>query len=535
VPITRPDGLLRVATPLLALALVLASSIAPAAASTATAATGTPPGSWTVYHRDALGDGVAPSDVASVHLSSPAWRSPVLDGQLYGEPLVLGGRVYVATENDTVYALSAATGAVEWSTHVGTPVPAGRLPCGDISPLVGITGTPVIDPNRNEIFVVADMLEAGSPAHVLVGLETATGKTELNQNVDPAGAQPAALLQRTGLALDSGHVVFGMGGNFGDCASYRGRVVSVPESGGTPAVFTVDDAAGESQGAVWMGGAAPVVDAEGNVWVTTGNGSVHSSGQPFDDSDAVLELSSGLSLLQYFAPSDWPSNNARDLDMSDAPALLGDGQVVVAGKAAIAYLLDGTTLGGIGGQQATAPGICGSDVDGGVAVSGTTVILPCASGPVAVAVSSGPAGLHVLWRASAGGGPPILAAGAVWTIEQDGILFALSPTSGAVEAHATIGLPANHFSTPSVGAGLLLAPTATRVVAFATTSSTSSSTTTSTSGTSSTAGPPSTTRAAVPHASSGSTAASVGAVAAVVLVFVALALWLVVRRRGRHR
>ena len=41
---------------------------------------------------------------------------PGLDGELYGEPLVSGGRVFVATENDTVYALSATNGAVAWST-----------------------------------------------------------------------------------------------------------------------------------------------------------------------------------------------------------------------------------------------------------------------------------------------------------------------------------------------------------------------------------------------------------------------------------
>ena len=71
-------------------------------------------------------------------------------GKIYGEPLVSSGRVYVATENDTVYALSSATGAVVWSTHVGAPVPSESLPCGDISPTVGITGTPVIDQSRGE-------------------------------------------------------------------------------------------------------------------------------------------------------------------------------------------------------------------------------------------------------------------------------------------------------------------------------------------------------------------------------------------------
>ena len=68
-------------------------------------------GSWTVYHGDPAGDGVAPP-VAAVDTATRAWTSPSLDGHIYGEPLVYAGRVYVATENDTVYALSAATGAV---------------------------------------------------------------------------------------------------------------------------------------------------------------------------------------------------------------------------------------------------------------------------------------------------------------------------------------------------------------------------------------------------------------------------------------
>src|ERR1700689_621644 len=110
----------------------------------------------------------------------------------------------------------------------------------------------------------------------------------MSQDVDPPGAETAALLQRTGLTLDAGQVVFGFGGNFGDCASYRGRLGAVSETGGQPRYFTVDAAAGESQGAIWMGGAAPVVDARGDLWVSTGNGSVYSYAPAYDDSDSVL-------------------------------------------------------------------------------------------------------------------------------------------------------------------------------------------------------------------------------------------------------
>jgi outer membrane protein assembly factor BamB len=441
-------------------AAVAASAPSTTATTSASASSG-----WTVYHGNAAGDGTAPS-VSAVDTASPAWTSPSLQGDLYGEPLVSGGRVFVATEDDTVDALSAATGTIEWSVHVGTPVPSADLPCGDISPTVGITGTPVIDAERAEIFVVADELIGGKSSHVVIGLSTATGQVELSQDVDPAGADPAALLQRTGLTLDKGRIVFGMGGNFGDCASYRGRVVSVPETGGPAEVFTVDSAPGESQGAVWMGGAAPVVDAAGDVWVSAGNGSISSASHAYDDSDSLLELSPTMTLLQYFAPSDWPANNANDLDMSISPVLLADGQVMVAGKSRIVYLLNGSALGGVGTQEASLSGTCGDDIDGGVAFEGTTVFLPCVNGPVAVSATASPAGLRLLWRSDVGGGPPILVGGLVWTMGQDGVLYGLDPATGALRDQATVGPPANHFPTPSVGAGLLLAPSADHVVAF---------------------------------------------------------------------
>ena len=430
---------------------------------------------WTVYHGNAAGTGVA-APVPAVDTTARAWTSPALDGDIYGEPLVFAGRVYVATENNTVYALSAATGSVAWSTHLGAPVPASSLPCGDITPTVGITGTPVIDPSRGEIFVVADELVHGRPAHIVAGLATASGRREMARDVDPPGADPAALLQRTGLTLDAGRVVFGLGGNFGDCASYRGRVVAVPETGGTPAFFTVDAAAGESQGAIWMGGAAPVVDGHGNIWVSTGNGSVYSSSHAYDDSDGVLELSPSLRLRQFFAPVTWATDNSQDLDMSTAPVLLPDGQVILAGKSRVAYLLNGTHLGGIGGQQATLGPACANDIDGGAAVVGMTVYLPCVSGIVAVRAASSPPALHLLWSSGTSGGPAIVAAGLVWTIGHNGVLYGLDPATGQIRQQAPIGAVANHFPTPSAAGGLLLAPAARQVVAFSTSGSTARAT-----------------------------------------------------------
>jgi PQQ-like domain len=73
------------------------------------------------------------------------WRAE-LDGAVYGQPLVIGNQVIAATENDTVYALSARDGQVVWSVSLGQPMPGADLLCGDIDPL-GITGTPAYDPD----------------------------------------------------------------------------------------------------------------------------------------------------------------------------------------------------------------------------------------------------------------------------------------------------------------------------------------------------------------------------------------------------
>jgi outer membrane protein assembly factor BamB len=424
--------------------------------------------SWTVYHGDPLGSGVA-AGVGSVDTTSRAWTSPTLNGQLYGEPLVFDGRVYVATENDMVYALSAATGAIVWSARLGTAVTAGtHLLCSNIIPNVGITGTPVIDPARHEIFVVADVLDGSGPAHMLTGLNTATGQVELSQDVDPPGQPPKNILQRTGLTLDDGRVYFGYGGNAEMCGFYRGRVVSVPESGGTPRFFTFAVKPGDDRGAVWMGGGAPAVGPNGDVWVETGPGTEYSAGKPYDYSDAILEFSPSLRLLQFFAPADWATNDGDDLDMSTEPVLLPDGQVMLAGKSQVIYLLNGSHLGGIGKEQAKISPVCSTNIDGGSARIGMIAYLPCESGILAVKATRSPPALRILWSADVSSGPPIVAAGLVWTIGQNGKLYGLDPATGKIRQEATIGMPANHFPTPGIGAGLLLAPSAQNVVAFRT-------------------------------------------------------------------
>src|SRR5689334_4601361 len=189
---------------------------------------------WTTYRGDAARTGVDTSSVGSLPFAA-AWTSPSLGGAIWGQPLVHDGLVVVATESDQVVALSEATGQVVWQSSAGTPVPSSQLHCGDISPTVGITSTPVIDPSTNRVFVVADTLTGGSIQHKLLAfnLSDGSGVAGFPVSVEPPGDVPVDQLQRPGLALAGGQVIIGYGGNDGDCGTYHGWLVSVPETGGS--------------------------------------------------------------------------------------------------------------------------------------------------------------------------------------------------------------------------------------------------------------------------------------------------------------
>ena len=110
---------------------------------------------WPTYHGNNTRQGDDTTDQAVS--GTVGWTSAALDGQLYGQPVINGNQLIVATENDTVYSLNATTGAVVWTKHVPTPTAVPRtdnFPCGDITPL-GITGTPVID--AGNVYVLAEV------------------------------------------------------------------------------------------------------------------------------------------------------------------------------------------------------------------------------------------------------------------------------------------------------------------------------------------------------------------------------------------
>jgi outer membrane protein assembly factor BamB len=429
---------------------------------------GADPG-WTTFDQNGLRTGVDASG-ASFSPATAAWTSPVLDGSLFGQPLLDTGRVFAATENDTVYALAANSGSVLWSTHVGTPFNPSTVSglCGDINPTIGITSTPVIDTARSEIFVVATEQVPGGASHHLVGLDIYTGAVLLNEVVDPAEVtSPAFELQRASLALTDGRVIIGFGGNDGDCGNYHGLVVSAPEDGSPPSVFIVANLPGDKQGAVWMGGAAPSIDGHGNIWLATGNGAYETTGDTYDDSDGVLELSPTASLIASFAPTSWTSDNASDFDLgSGAPALLPNGLVFEVGKSRTAYVLRQSSPGGVGGQLADTPGFCGAVADGGSADLNGTLFVPCSDGLRAVQPTVSAPTPTAIWHTSSGAhGSPIVAGGLVWSVS-GGTLYALDPANGSTMQQFAIGSSNSSFPSPAADDGLVVAPSADQLHAF---------------------------------------------------------------------
>ena len=166
-------------------------------------------------------------------------------------------RIIVATESNQVEALNESTGQLVWQASAGTPVPSSELPCGDISPTVGITSTPVIDPATDRVFVVADTRNGSSIQHKLYAFNVSNGSAAAGYPVDvePPGDVPADQLQRPGLALDNGQIIIGYGGNDGDCAT-DDWLVAAPEAGGSLRTFEDDTIATNGEGAIWGSGTA---------------------------------------------------------------------------------------------------------------------------------------------------------------------------------------------------------------------------------------------------------------------------------------
>ncbi len=419
--------------------------------------------SWTTYQGGNAHLGDSPTGKMRTPLRQ-VWSDRLDGSAVYGQPLLYDGRILVATEDDNVFALDTSTGATVWEAHLGSPLVsvASQAGCGDVDPL-GVTSTPVIDPATGTLYVLAELASGGrTPVHHdLFGVDLADGKITSNVNADPPGlsaGDTVHLLQRAALALGNGRVYVGFGGQYGDCGSYHGWVVSVPVAGGAEAAFDVTpDATG---GAVWDGGSGPTIDPQGDVFVTTGN---PNSSAPAPWAESVVKLPSALSQvpLGYFRD---PAATG-DLDLSTGgPILLPDGDVFAVGKTDIGYLLRQTDL----SQVAPIAGrVCSSDPDGGGAWDPTTdsVYVPCRAGGIQQVDL---ATMRTGWRSGSANSTVLLAGSGLWALRYPtGTLEELDASSGAVLYKLDVGKPVANFASPVVLDGLVVVPTDTGVVAFA--------------------------------------------------------------------
>jgi Immunoglobulin I-set domain len=312
-----------------------------------------------------------------------------VDGQVDGQALFLsqlaipglGNKnvLYVATENDTVYAVDAqsitgSSATVLWKTRVlpNGESPATSLPCGNISPN-GITATPVIDRSRNAIYVEAMSQNSatGNIIHRLHALDLTNGTelfggpTTITATYPGTGGHssggvvsfdPSVQHDRAAL-LESGGIIYtAWSGLWGDCGPYSAWVIAF-DAGTLKQSGAIDLVPNNSGGGMWMGGGGPAADASGNVYVISGNGFGDTPGtnSSYGNSFVRLSTSAGLKVGDYFTPFNTLSEDSRDADFGSAgPLLLPDlvdasnltrHLAVGAGKDGNLYVVDRNNMG----------------------------------------------------------------------------------------------------------------------------------------------------------------------------------------------
>ncbi|HET8536790.1 MAG TPA: PQQ-binding-like beta-propeller repeat protein [Solirubrobacteraceae bacterium] len=399
-------------------------------------------GAWTTFGGGSARSGVAHGAPVTPSLQRRFARS--LDGEVYAQPLIAGGRIYVATENNSVYAFTTS-GRQLWRRHLGAPVPGGDLPCGNIDPS-GITGTPVI--SRGRLFAVA-FLRSGH-RHVLFGLRLSSGRVAVRARVDPANRLVEQ--QRGALLVAHGRLYVPYGGLFGDCGPYRGFVISTTTSGGHRITYRNP----ATEAGIWA--PAGISAQAGTLLVGTGNGGAGAFGYQ----NSVIRLSPGLRRLGYWAPRDWRALSDGDVDEGSlAPLPVTGGRVLQIGKNGVGYLL-GHGLGGVGAEQFSKR-LCGGGAFGAAAFRAPLAIVPCGGSLYGLRIEG--ASFSVAWS-SAAGGVPVIAGNSVFSLTRDGTLVQLRLRDGHRIAAVHVGSGATSFPAPAAAGRLLVAPAGRSIVAF---------------------------------------------------------------------
>ena len=418
------------------------------------------PADWPVFDHQADRAGVDPSTAVATTRATARWDDH-LDGAMFAQPLQVQGLVIEATEHDSVYALDAATGCRYWRTSLGTPfdVTTHHLQCNNITPELGVTATPAVDPISGTVYAVP-FLDPGR--YEMDAIDLASGRIRWRHRIDLPNSLVVQELSRPAVALADGHAYASFGGRIGDCANYHGFVVGIAQDGTGPQLLF--QASASREGAIWAPG-GPAVLPGGDLLVSTGNTGEQ---KVYDGSEAVVRLSPDLRRKDFFAPANWAQLNAEDLDLgSVSPAILdGGARLFQVGKEGVGYLLDANHLGGVGGQLFSAPIQGGCLAIGAVAYQAPLLYVPCQNGVVALRVSG--SRFDFAWRGPGfAAGSPIVAGGLVWSFDyQGGVVYGLDPASGHPTTTIAVG-PGEHFASASASAGRLVVPAGRELRSFA--------------------------------------------------------------------
>ena len=279
--------------------------------------------------------------------------------------------VYVATENNTVYGINAATGAVLLQRNLGAPVPA-PFGCNNNGPHIGITGTPVFNDLLNVIYVITYTLseDGKTPIYVLHSLQA----WDLNDYTPPVTVTAThKLSDGTTLTFDARYQrqrpalayvprnVYAAFGSFCDLQSSHSRGWLLGWSGATLAPFAanqLNDALPLSTGyflsSIWMSGAGPAADLGKNLYFTTGNTKPGTHDGVRNISESAVRIAPDLSSVQsIFTPADANAFDGKDIDFGSGGMMILPNQsgayyklAVAAGKSGTVYLFNANSLGG---------------------------------------------------------------------------------------------------------------------------------------------------------------------------------------------
>ena len=315
--------------------------------------------------------------------------STSISGSVYAQPLFVstadgggstdGGVVIVATMTDYLYGIDPISGAVRWSTKVGTAYPASSTGCADVSGTMGILSTPTVDPSTGIVYAMAASYLSGSSGATgffLHALNASTGKEQSSFPVQISGTasnQPSLTFtaadqwQRPAL-LELGGVIYAGFAGHCDKTPYQGWVTGVSTAG---KITTLWSAAGkgDSGAGIWQSGGGLVSDGAGQIMVTTGNATVGTSPSgtilgddpPANLSESVVRLGvqpdGTLKPTDFFAPYDAAVLDDQDLDFGSTPPVALPPQFgtasypdlsIAVGKEGYVYLLNRDSLGGVG-------------------------------------------------------------------------------------------------------------------------------------------------------------------------------------------